>query len=145
MDEKISIQTENARLSLDNGNDGIIYLSLSGTLSSNNIPQYQEWADKVHASIKARANFSPDHVLVLVDLSQLEHYDPKSSGIIYELLRSNRTLVTRTGMYGANEIVRIAINALTMVAQRDNIKVFATKEEALDWLTPKEESVGEDQ
>jgi hypothetical protein len=115
--------------------NGIIVLSLAGDMSARFNTLYQEWADNVYEKIKQRAALYPASVFVLIDLTKLDRYDPKSSEVIYDLMKLNKGLVTRSAVFGANELVQIAVNTLTTILHRDNMKVFETEPEAVAWLS----------
>lgn len=116
------------------GEDGIIYLTIDGCVALENKAAFVAWAEKVKTLASSVAAKTPDRVLTLVDATNVAQFDIRMSDVVYDLLKQNEALATRTAMFGTNDIARMALDAIVGMARRTNFKIFADREGALAWL-----------
>lgn len=131
------MQTKTDELSLDAklGQDGIIYIKVSGKVTSQHLEQFSHWTDSVKTLIGARAAAGLDPILVLADISEVTHYERKPVTILRELLDYDKQFPVRTAVVGASKFASILIDSLTAILVRKNVRQFRTQSEAMLWLT----------
>ena len=131
------MQTKTDDLSLDAklGQDGIIYIKVSGKVTNQHLEQFSHWTDSVKTLIGARALAGVDPILVLADISGVTHYERKPVTILRELLDYDKQFPVRTAMVGASKFASILIDSLIAILVRKNVRQFRTQSEAMLWLT----------
>jgi hypothetical protein len=74
----------------------------------------------------------PDAVGVLVDVSETSTVNGKARQAFAEFVKS---IDKRVAFYGANKVMRVVIKLVFgATGKMDNMKIFGTEEEALEWL-----------
>jgi ABC-type transporter Mla MlaB component len=116
------------------GNDGIIYLKLSGNLSEDTLPSIQAWNDAIRTAMHEASDRDPQHVLTLIDASGMIEVDTKGIEALYEIMHHNKSYATRTAVYGAHYFSTLIIEMALHVTKRDNMRLFKTREEGMAWL-----------
>lgn len=78
---------------------------------------------------KQRAN----SLFTLTDISN-SNYDKKVTAALQELAKHNKPYVIAGTAVGVTGLARIIFRSILAFSGRSNIKLFDTREEALDWL-----------
>lgn len=72
---------------------------------------------------------------ILVDATEFTGvYDPECFMVFAEFLKSNREYVLKTAIFGGPKNMPLIIEALAAFGDRENLKTFLTKEEAIEWI-----------
>lgn len=83
--------------------------------------------------VKALTQAQPENsVLELTDLTDVR-FDTDMLSKIREVTTSNAPYVRASAVIGVGGLLHIALDAITRVSRR-NVRVFLSKDEALDWL-----------
>lgn len=114
--------------------ENIVELVLGGEVTAESRSAIIAWAEKVKEVLHYMKAQSPDRVLTLVDVSELNGYDAEAIEICRDLMANNRGLATKTAIYGASTIVRVTIELMIGITRRYSMKIFAEREEAHAWL-----------
>jgi hypothetical protein len=113
----------------------LVHAVLGGTFGVEERPLLKAWAEGLGKTIKDSSGGKNGSVSVIIDFSSLENYeDPKVVDILVDLMSKDSPYVRRTATWGANISNKMAEQVVRVMAERDNIKDFKTKEEALAWL-----------
>ena len=114
--------------------DGIINLSLSGHIGSENLEGLRTWAEEVKKTVREMHAQTGQKVFVVTDISRLENYHPEAMSILAELLKVNELHVEKSATFGGNAFIIMAQDIITALSGRTNFKAFKTEDEALKWL-----------
>lgn len=72
---------------------------------------------------------------ILVDATEFTGvYDPECFMVFAEFLKTNREYVQKTAIFGGPQNMPLIIEALAAFGDRENLKTFLTKEEAIAWV-----------
>ncbi|MGC9605176.1 MAG: hypothetical protein ABSF56_00215 [Minisyncoccia bacterium] len=113
----------------------LVHAVLGGTFSVGELPLIKAWAEGLGKTIKDASGGKNRSVCVIIDFSSLESYeDPKVIEMLVGLMENDLPYIYRTATWGANLRTQMAEQVVRVMAKRDNIKDFKTKEEALAWL-----------
>jgi hypothetical protein len=123
-----------AELSCSLGDDGIIYITMGGNLTTDTLDVFDQWSEKVKEAMRTAYANDSDRVLTLIDASRAQEADQKSIARLIELMRYNKQFVTRTAVFGPEHLIRLVIEIALRVTRRTNMKLFDEKDEALNWL-----------
>lgn len=116
--------------------DGRIILKISGALSKERLASLKESVANAEKLIEDTFNESGNMVDVLLDLQEFSgDYDMSALEVMTSLARSDAGFVRKTAGYGAPEKGTIAGEITVALADRENIKFFPSKDEALEWLS----------
>lgn len=114
--------------------DGIINLSLSGHIGSENLEGLRTWAEEVKKTVREMHAQTGRKVFVVTDISRLDNYHPEAMSILAELLKANELHVEKSATFGGNAFIIMAQDIITALSGRTNFKAFKTEEEAFKWL-----------
>ncbi len=117
------------------GDDGIIYLRMSGNLSEDNLNVFASWAEKVKEAMRTAAARDKTRVLTLIDVTGAREADEKSVVALHALMEYNRDYATRTAVFGAGYFMKLIIELAIVATRRTNMHIFSTRDEAFSWLT----------
>ncbi|MCA9354580.1 MAG: hypothetical protein KC877_03625 [Candidatus Kaiserbacteria bacterium] len=112
---------------------GVIQLRMSGNLSSDHIEHLEAWGESVREAMRTAKERDEEHVYCIIDLVGGVEADQDSLSFLISLVRHNKGYATRTGVFGANLIMRNFMDIALKVAGRTNMKAFATREQAEHW------------
>ncbi len=123
-----------AELTCEISEDDIILLKMSGDVGNPTLDAFVEWGEKVKEAMRFLYNKNPDRVLTLIDASKVHEIDSETVSELYDLMRYNDKFVTRTAVFGANYFTRIIVELAIHITKRKNMKIFKTREEAMEYL-----------
>ncbi len=130
-------QKESVVLEAEVGADGIIYLTVAGKITNERFYAFVAWTEKVKKLVREMSEKHPDNVRLLSDVSGVSHFESKPIVPLRELLNYNKQYPAKSAVVGAKDLTRVLLDTVISLTSRDNIKQFATKEEALVWLSEK--------
>ncbi len=114
--------------------DGIIYLTMGGNITKDTLEVFNAWAEKVKEAMRIAHSRATERVLTLIDATRVEQADMHSIEILHTLMEYNKQFVTKTAVFGANYFNKIIIEMALHLTRRTNMKLFNTRDEALQWL-----------
>lgn len=132
--EHNKIHSENLTLSSSIGPDNIIYITLAGKITNDNLDVFTEWTKGLQSQIDIIAMRKKSPVLVYSDVSQVEHFERKPIAPLRELFSHDKQYEMKSAIVGASFLVSKLIDAVVDFTGRTNIRQFETKKEALAWL-----------
>jgi len=116
------------------GEDDVIYLTMAGNLTTDNMPRLLIWAEEVRNAMVQVSARHPGHVLTLIDVRGVAEFDSESVEILRQLMAHNKNYATRTAVFGAPYFTKIIVELMLVATHRDNMKLFETREEGVAWL-----------
>lgn len=125
---------KNTKLNVSVGAEDIIHIVLGGDLTSENMHKFAEWIFNVKDTVESVYKKHSKRVLCLVDISDVEKYDPSVVTQLAQMMKENEPFVLRTATFGGSSYMVMAEDVVIALSGRKNLKAFKTKEEALDWL-----------
>ena len=133
-EQQSAIVDDRATLECVVGPDGMIYLTVGGSVTGEHIEEFKAWGEKIKAAMVMLSKKNPDRVLTLIDVTKLAEFDLATTRELYGLMKFNKNYATRTALFGASYFTQAMIEAMTGLTHRTNMKIFPTREEALAWL-----------
>ena len=123
-------------LSVSIGQENIVELKISGSLSLDRLPALRADIEKAELVIREMHDRTGRKVRVLIDITEFDGvYDVGAITAMTEFAKADERFVQRTASFGGPDNAKISGEVVTGLAGRNNIKVFASKADALDWLT----------
>ncbi len=123
-------------LSVSVAQDDCIELKISGGLSHDRLPALSADIKKAESVIKEVYSRTGKRVKVLIDITDFDGtYDVDAIKAMTEFAQDDAHVVERTASFGGPDTAKISGEIVVGLARRDNIKVFASKGEALAWLS----------
>jgi hypothetical protein len=61
--------------------------------------------------------------------------DMESISKLIDFMNCNKKFITKTAIYGSNYFVKIIVELASHATKRNDMKTFATRKDAFDWLT----------
>ena len=113
---------------------GVIRIYMEGNLSSDNVDELLIWAESLRGAMRTAKASDPGAVYCVIDVVGRIDADFQSLRILIDLVRYNKDYSTRTGVYGANAIMRGFVDIAVKAAGRTNLKIFDTCEQAEHWV-----------
>jgi hypothetical protein len=113
---------------------GVVHMFVGGNVTDDHIREFSEWADHAKEVIKGQYTQTGALVFTLIDVSRLEQFDIQTTKIVHDLLVFDRDYVARTGIFGANYVASLMLEAIIAITKRENVKLFPKKEAAVEWL-----------
>ncbi len=120
-------------LSAEVANEGILCLKMSGDLGKSKIEALKKFSDDVKNITKDLYNENED-LRVLIDASKVHEIDSESLSELYDLMMHNSKFVSKAAVFGANYFTRIIVELAIHITKRKNMKIFKTREEAMEYL-----------
>ena len=116
-----------------------LVLKLSGKPSLDDLASMKASVMEAEETIKSLFSKEGRKIKILLDMSEwYMGHDMEADSQIMELMtlfaRQNSTFVNRTAAFGGPSEAQSAGEIVASFADRDNIRFFKTKEEALAWL-----------
>jgi hypothetical protein len=112
-----------------------ILLEVYGDVVQDNIEQFKNDLAEASAIIvdEYHAHNKPLHVLL--DMTNFTgNYCLEALSLFTGFAKTNKSFIERTASFGGSDKVKMAGEIVITLSGRDNIKIFNTKEEALNWL-----------
>jgi hypothetical protein len=75
----------------------------------------------------------PAHVRILTDSRKMSHANPRARRAGMAMFE--RPELERLALWGGGPLVRVLVTFFCMASGKQNMRAFATEQEALDWLT----------
>lgn len=132
--EHNEIHSENLSLSSSIGPDSIIYVTLGGKITNENLDVFAAWTKGLQSQIDTMAARKKFPVLVYSDVSQVEHFERKPIQPLRELFEHDKQYEMKSAIVGAGFFVSKLIDAIVEFTGRTNVRQFESKKEALAWL-----------
>lgn len=118
------------------GEDGIMVLTFTGSVLEEDLEVFQSSLDVASMAIKHQFDQKKHKVKTILDMTSFSgKYTAGALGILAEFAKNNTPYIEKSASFGGSTALRVAGETVSNLAGRDNIKVFATKEEALAWLS----------
>lgn len=112
-----------------------ILFQFKGDLVQHKVEGFKE--DILVASKLITDKFKKDgkKVRVLLDMTEFTgNYSLDSLTALVEFAKNDKLFVEKTASFGGSDKVKIAGEIAITLSNRDNVKMFDTKEEAIAWL-----------
>jgi hypothetical protein len=116
------------------GADQVIYLTMGGDISREHITEFDIWAGKVKKAMVSVSEKNNKKVFTLIDITRLNGFDMVTTKALYRLMAFNRNYATKTAVYGAGPVTRLALDAIITATHRTTMKVFPDRTVAESWL-----------
>jgi hypothetical protein len=127
-------KNDEVELAVSIDGEGIIRIVMSGNLSSDHDTLFAAWCDGVREAMREAKARDPERVFCVIDVTGGVDADKKTLGMLIELVKHNKEYATRTGVFGANPLMRSFMDIALKAARRTNMKAFPTQEEAEHWV-----------
>jgi len=115
--------------------EGTLTLTFMGDLSGESVEALKKTVASGSELVQTEYNTQGRQLKALIDLTRFTgKYDSKAVEVIAEFARSNKIYIEKTGGFGGSDKARMAGEMVAALAERDNIRFFKTKEEAVAWL-----------
>lgn len=113
---------------VNRGVDGIIYVLYTPQMTDND-------ADIYIAELTALVKASKEKVRVLTDVGPLvEIRSEYLKNCIAQGIKPLKPMIEKSAVIGMDTMKRIAARIILTLSGRHDIRLFATREEAMDWL-----------
>ncbi len=110
---------------------GIVLLQLSGDLTSDKRAEIEQGIAQARALITEQVSLMGGKVPCLLDLSAFTgKYDQDIVNLFAAFAAENKETISKTAGFGGNLNASLVTAAVGMLADRDNIEVFGSREEA---------------
>jgi hypothetical protein len=120
------------------GEDGVVYMRLIGTLDRSNFDALKAEVEHAKATVKAESERRGALVPVSFDLTDFSGtYNVEAMLAMKGLEEHNRPYVLKTALFGGSTAARVAAELTLALIGQKNLQMFATKDEALAWLSAK--------
>lgn len=114
---------------------GRILLKIVGPLTGQNVEPFAQAAQAAEEAIRAQSQGTGKKVRILFDLTAFDgSYEGRSMEALTTLAAHDAQYVEKTACFGGPVLARVAGDIIAALAHRENIKFFATKDEAIAWL-----------
>ena len=115
--------------------EGILYTRLTGSVTMDKIEILRKEIATAKLVVYGEYQKRNAKFKSLIDLTEFDGtYVPEALAMMSELMRSNKSYVEKSALFGGGETITAAANIVTSFAVRDNVSFFKTKEEAVAWL-----------
>jgi hypothetical protein len=132
--EHNEIHSEHLSLSSSIGPDSIIYVTLVGKITNENLNAFGSWIRGLQSQIDTMAARKKFPILVYSDVSRVEHFEYNPIKPLRELLAHDKQYEMKSAVVGASFFVAKLIDAMVEFTGRTNMRQFETKKDALAWL-----------
>ncbi|MFT5036547.1 MAG: hypothetical protein ACI9VM_000107 [Candidatus Azotimanducaceae bacterium] len=127
-------KTDDMELGCHIDEGGVIRVHMEGNLSSDNYDELLIWAESLRGAMRTAKAHDPKRVYCIINVVGRVDADLHSLKLLIDLVRHNKDYATRTGVYGANLIMRGFVDIAVKTAQRKNMKAFTTIDQAEKWI-----------
>ncbi len=115
--------------------DGVVYMRLVGSLNNDNLEALTGQIEEAKKLVLRTHDETARKVPVLFDTSEFTGtYNVSAMMQFKDLEATNRPHVAKTALFGGSAAARVAAEITIELTGQDNLKLFATKEEAASWL-----------
>jgi hypothetical protein len=115
--------------------NGFVVMSFYGDLTDEMMPAFKSALAVSSMSIIHHSTTSGKKIKVLLNMRNFSgKYSVEALDTLANFAKNNVEYIDKTASFGGSESVRMTGEIVSHMAHRDNIKVFATKEEAVAWL-----------
>lgn len=128
------IGTEEIILDAHVGPDDVIYLTIAGKITNVHLSDFVVWTETVKKLVQEMSQKNSGHVLMLTDVSNVQHFESQPVTPLKELLTFNKQYTISSAIIGAKDFTRTLLDALLILTARKDIHQFPTKAEGLVWL-----------
>lgn len=111
------------------GQDGILRIKFEGFFDTEDVKAY---FDEYYAHLAHATPEKPLHALA--DLKEMTKMSSAARKTIIETFGDSDARIGKTALVGASRYLRVLASFILKAVRRDNIRLFATEEEALPWL-----------
>jgi hypothetical protein len=115
------------------GEDGILRLSFVGFIDRDDMEGYTK---EYMAFVRERAEDEPVHAIV--DASRMGKMSSAARKMSIETFSNPDPRVGKTAIVGASRYLRVLTGFILKAIGRENIRLVATEEEGLEWLSTAE-------
>ncbi len=135
MTEPYKVENDDISLSCFVGDDNIIYISMTGNLGKETLHMFDKWGEFVKKAIRDVYKKNNKTVLTLVDAKGVREIDVESISKLIDFMNCNRDFITKTAIFGPNYFVKIIVELASHATNRNDMKTFDSREDAVAWLT----------
>lgn len=115
--------------------DKIIRLAIVGDLSEDKLEPLSISMYEFRKAVEGLYRQQNRGVKILVDLTEFSgKYAVKCFTELVDSAKLSKPYIAKSAIFGGSFKVKMAVEAVSALAQRENMKIFDTKEQALDWL-----------
>lgn len=112
-----------------------VTIKFVGDLVSGRVEDFKAELQVASATILNAYNETGKKLHILLDMSEFTgNYSLDSLNSLVAFAKSNVPYVEKTAAFGGSDKVNMTGEIAIVLAHRDNIKIFHTKEEAVSWL-----------
>jgi hypothetical protein len=122
---KASLQSQN----------NCILLEVIGDVVQENIEQFKTDLAEASAVIVDEYHVHNKPLRILLDMTHFTgNYCLEALSLFTGFAKTNKSFIEKTASFGGNDKVKMAGEIVITLSGRDNVKIFNSKEEALNWL-----------
>ncbi len=115
--------------------DGFVSMRLTGTLSIENFEELKTSVENAKQMVKKYSDERHGQVKALFDLSNFTGvYNVGAMTAMKDLADHNRPYLSRSAVFGGSDLARVAADVTIAFIGDPTIKLFKTREEAVEWL-----------
>ncbi len=114
----------------------IISFVLPDIMKNTDLDKLKAWIADAQETIQKASREKMQKVRLLTDARALTTYDPDAMQLLMGYMQHNAPFVERSAVIESpeNVLIKAGTEVTAKIAQRDNIKLFKTPEEAKVWL-----------
>ncbi len=113
----------------------LVLLTISGNVGTDQMPDFALALSEASKTIKGLFDNHGQKVKVLIDVSKFTgNYAVEAVVKLAGFAKNNTPYILKTASFGGSDKVKMAGEVIIQLAHRDNIKLFDTKKEAVEWL-----------
>lgn len=113
--------------------DGVVVLTFTGDLLEADMPAFKSELEAAATMISTKA--SEKKIKTLLDMTHFTgKFSTDAMRVLAQFATNNEPYIEKTASFGGDHMIQMAGTMVTHLAHRDNIKIFDTKEDALNWL-----------
>lgn len=110
-------------------------MKITGPLSAERVEALKEAVAAGRAAISDAAQKAGGKIDILLDMTDFDGtYDVGAMDVMSEFAKQNRPFIRKTAGFGKEKLVAVLGDIVAALADRENIKFFGTKEDAVAWL-----------
>jgi hypothetical protein len=114
---------------------GLIRITFSGDLLEADLPFFKSGLEIGRNIIREFFEKSGRKARIILDMNKFTgQYTVEALEALTGFAKQNRAYVEKTASFGGSDKVKAAGEVVTALAERENIRIFATEKEALAWL-----------
>jgi hypothetical protein len=114
---------------------GLVELTISGVVTAEDIAELKSTLVEISEQISDQYRKTQQKVTILIDITHFTgEYDKEALNLMTQFAKQNRLFVSKTASFGGPDKARLAGEVVAGMAERDNIRLCDTREEAMKWL-----------